>query len=80
MKCEGLEAECSKFGQIRKLLLLIDTLMVWPLCPLGIQREADYCLKPSMEGGLVGVKSLPRVWDGTTDCQVRDHKRKGGKV
>ena len=54
----------SVFSFIPSFIFLVfffrDTPMVWPLCPLGIQRKLIIVFKPSMEGGLVGVKSLPK--------------------
>lgn len=41
-----------------------DTLMEWPLCPLGIRRKLIIVFRPSMEGGLVAVKSLPKCGMG----------------
>ena len=53
----------SVFSFIPSFIFLVffrDTPMVWPLCPLGIQRKLIIVFKPSMEGGLVGVRSLPK--------------------
>ena len=48
------------FLLLSSLFFFRDTPMVWPLCPLRIQRKLIIVFKPSMEGGLVGVKSLPK--------------------
>lgn len=41
-----------------------DTQMVWPLYPSEIQRKPIIAFKPSMDGGLVAVKLLPKCGMG----------------
>uniref|UniRef100_G1PD81 17S U2 SnRNP complex component HTATSF1 n=1 Tax=Myotis lucifugus TaxID=59463 RepID=G1PD81_MYOLU len=67
---EDLRVECSKFGQIRKLLL-------FDRHPDGVAsvsfrepEEADYCIQ-TLDGRWFGGRQITaQVWDGTTDYQV----------
>uniref|UniRef100_A0A2K5DHI9 17S U2 SnRNP complex component HTATSF1 n=1 Tax=Aotus nancymaae TaxID=37293 RepID=A0A2K5DHI9_AOTNA len=67
---EDLRVECSKFGQIRKLLL-------FDRHPDGVAsvsfrdpEEADYCIQ-TLDGRWFGGRQITaQAWDGTTDYQV----------
>uniref|UniRef100_G1QAP8 17S U2 SnRNP complex component HTATSF1 n=2 Tax=Myotis lucifugus TaxID=59463 RepID=G1QAP8_MYOLU len=69
---EDLRVECSKFGQIRKLLL-------FDRHPGGVAsvsfrdpEEADYCIQ-TLNGRWFGGRQITaQVWDGTTDYQVEE--------
>uniref|UniRef100_A0A2K6LHW1 HIV-1 Tat specific factor 1 n=1 Tax=Rhinopithecus bieti TaxID=61621 RepID=A0A2K6LHW1_RHIBE len=73
---EDLRVECSKFGQIRKLLL-------FDRHPDGVAsvsfrdpEEADYCIQ-TLDGRWFGGRQITaQAWDGTTDYQVNS----GGKA
>nr|2DIT_A Chain A, HIV TAT specific factor 1 variant [Homo sapiens] len=66
---EDLRVECSKFGQIRKLLL-------FDRHPDGVAsvsfrdpEEADYCIQ-TLDGRWFGGRQITaQAWDGTTDYQ-----------
>lgn len=72
---EDLRVECSKFGQIRKLLL-------FDRHPDGVAsvsfrepEEADYCIQ-TLDGRWFGGRQITaQVWDGTTDYQVEETTR-----
>ncbi|KAM7331164.1 hypothetical protein ACRRTK_010353 [Alexandromys fortis] len=72
---EDLRAECSKFGQIRKLLL-------FDRHPDGVAsvsfrepEEADYCIQ-TLDGRWFGGRQITaQAWDGTTDYQVEETSR-----
>ncbi|XP_045439700.1 HIV Tat-specific factor 1 homolog [Pipistrellus kuhlii] len=72
---EDLRVECSKFGQIRKLLL-------FDRHPGGVAsvsfrnpEEADYCIQ-TLNGRWFGGRQITaQVWDGTTDYQVEETTR-----
>ncbi|KAK2499152.1 hypothetical protein MC885_003379 [Smutsia gigantea] len=69
---EDLRVECSKFGQIRKLLL-------FDRHPDGVAsvsyrdpEEADYCIQ-TLDGRWFGGRQITaEAWDGTTDYQVEE--------
>lgn len=75
MKSEDLRVECSKFGQIRKLLL-------FDRHPDGVAsvsfrdpEEADYCIQ-TLNGRWFGGRQITaQAWDGTTDYQVEETTR-----
>ncbi|XP_012510940.1 PREDICTED: HIV Tat-specific factor 1 [Propithecus coquereli] len=72
---EDLRVECSKFGQIRKLLL-------FDRHPDGVAsvsfrdpEEADYCIQ-TLDGRWFGGRQITaQAWDGTTDYQVEETSR-----
>ncbi|KAK2502666.1 hypothetical protein MC885_012214 [Smutsia gigantea] len=72
---EDLRVECSKFGQIRKLLL-------FDRHPDGVAsvsyrdpEEADYCIQ-TLDGRWFGGRQITaEAWDGTTDYQVEETTR-----
>ncbi|OWK00822.1 hypothetical protein Celaphus_00016709, partial [Cervus elaphus hippelaphus] len=72
---EDLRVECSKFGQIRKLLL-------FDRHPDGVAsvsfrdpEEADYCIQ-TLNGRWFGGRQITaQAWDGTTDYQVEETTR-----
>ncbi|KAF3812678.1 hypothetical protein GH733_019480 [Mirounga leonina] len=72
---EDLRVECSKFGQIRKLLL-------FDRHPDGVAsvsfrdpEEADYCIQ-TLDGRWFGGRQITaQAWDGTTDYQVEETTR-----
>ncbi|KAI5940064.1 HIV Tat-specific factor 1 [Manis javanica] len=72
---EDLQVECSKFGQIRKLLL-------FDRHPDGVAsvsyrdaEEADYCIQ-TLNGRWFGGRQITaQAWDGTTDYQVEETAR-----
>ncbi|XP_036993726.2 HIV Tat-specific factor 1 homolog [Artibeus jamaicensis] len=72
---EDLQVECSKFGQIRKLLL-------FDRHPDGVAsvsfrdpEEANYCIQ-TLNGRWFGGRQITaQVWDGTTDYQVEESTR-----
>uniref|UniRef100_A0A8D0MXY0 17S U2 SnRNP complex component HTATSF1 n=1 Tax=Sus scrofa TaxID=9823 RepID=A0A8D0MXY0_PIG len=72
---EDLRVECSKFGQIRKLLL-------FDRHPDGVAsvsfrepEEADYCIQ-TLDGRWFGGRQITaEAWDGTTDYQVEESTR-----
>ncbi|XP_055986289.1 HIV Tat-specific factor 1 [Sorex fumeus] len=72
---EDLRVECSKFGQIRKLLL-------FDRHPDGVAsvsfrepEEADYCIQ-TLNGRWFGGRQITaEAWDGTTDYQVEETSR-----
>ncbi|KAM7132101.1 LOW QUALITY PROTEIN: 17S U2 SnRNP complex component HTATSF1-like [Molossus nigricans] len=72
---EDLRVECSKFGQIKKLLL-------FDRHPDGVAsvsfrdpEEADYCIQ-TLDGRWFGGRQITaQVWDGTTDYQVEETTR-----
>ncbi|OWJ99568.1 HTATSF1, partial [Cervus elaphus hippelaphus] len=72
---EDLRVECSKFGQIRKLLL-------FDRHPDGVAsvsfrdpEEADYCIE-TLNGRWFGGRQITaQAWDGTTDYQVEETTR-----
>ncbi|XP_003802703.1 HIV Tat-specific factor 1 [Otolemur garnettii] len=72
---EDLRVECSKFGQIRKLLL-------FDRHPDGVAsvsfrdaEEADYCIH-TLNGRWFGGRQITaEAWDGTTDYQVEETSR-----
>ncbi|KAF6390146.1 HIV-1 Tat specific factor 1 [Rhinolophus ferrumequinum] len=72
---EDLRVECSKFGQVRKLLL-------FDRHPDGVAsvsfrdpEEADYCIQ-TLDGRWFGGRQITaEVWDGTTDYQVEETTR-----
>ncbi|KAI5132111.1 Hiv Tat-Specific Factor 1 [Manis pentadactyla] len=72
---EDLRVECSKFGQIRKLLL-------FDRHPDGVAsvsyrdpEEADYCIQ-TLNGRWFGGRQITaQAWDGTTDYQVEETAR-----
>ncbi|XP_055455642.1 HIV Tat-specific factor 1 [Psammomys obesus] len=72
---EDLRVECSKFGQIRKLLL-------FDRHPDGVAsvsfrepEEADCCIQ-SLDGRWFGGRQITaEAWDGTTDYQVEETSR-----
>ncbi|XP_041515443.1 HIV Tat-specific factor 1 homolog [Microtus oregoni] len=72
---EDLRAECSKFGQIRKLLL-------FDRHPDGVAsvsfrepEDADYCIQ-TLDGRWFGGRQITaQAWDGTTDYQVEETSR-----
>ncbi|CAO2613317.1 HIV Tat-specific factor 1 homolog, partial [Lemmus lemmus] len=72
---EDLRVECSKFGQIRKLLL-------FDRHPDGVAsvsfrepEEADYCIQ-TLDGRWFGGRQISaQAWDGTTDYQVEETSR-----
>ncbi|XP_049625037.1 HIV Tat-specific factor 1 homolog [Suncus etruscus] len=72
---EDLRAECSKFGQIRKLLL-------FDRHPDGVAsvsfrdpEEADSCIQTLHERWFGGRQITAETWDGTTDYQVEETSR-----
>ncbi|XP_021513989.1 HIV Tat-specific factor 1 [Meriones unguiculatus] len=72
---EDLRVECSKFGQIRKLLL-------FDRHPDGVAsvsfrepEEADCCIQ-NLDGRWFGGRQITaEAWDGTTDYQVEETSR-----
>lgn len=72
---EDLRVECSKFGQVRKLLL-------FDRHPDGVAsvsfrdpEEADYCIQ-TLDGRWFGGRQITaEAWDGTTDYQVEETTR-----
>lgn len=72
---EDLRVECSKFGQIRKLLL-------FDRHPDGVAsvsfrdpEEADHCIQ-TLDGRWFGGRQITaQAWDGTTDYQVEETSR-----
>ncbi|XP_012372803.1 HIV Tat-specific factor 1 [Octodon degus] len=72
---EDLRVECSKFGQIKKLLL-------FDRHPDGVAsvsfrdpEEADYCIQ-TLDGRWFGGRQITaQAWDGTTDYQVEENAR-----
>lgn len=72
---EDLRVECSKFGQIRKLLL-------FDRHPDGVAsvsfrepEEADCCIQ-TLDGRWFGGRQITaQAWDGTTDYQVEETSR-----
>uniref|UniRef100_A0A8C6RFF9 17S U2 SnRNP complex component HTATSF1 n=1 Tax=Nannospalax galili TaxID=1026970 RepID=A0A8C6RFF9_NANGA len=72
---EDLRVECSKFGQIKKLLL-------FDRHPDGVAsvsfrepEEADYCIQ-TLDGRWFGGRQITaQAWDGTTDYQVEETSR-----
>ncbi|XP_036353735.2 HIV Tat-specific factor 1 [Ochotona princeps] len=72
---EDLRVECSKFGQIKKLLL-------FDRHPDGVAsvsfrdpEEADYCIQ-TLDGRWFGGRQITaEAWDGTTDYQVEETSR-----
>ncbi|KAM5221524.1 17S U2 SnRNP complex component HTATSF1 [Ctenodactylus gundi] len=72
---EDLRVECSKFGQIKKLLL-------FDRHPDGVAsvsfrepEEADYCIQ-ALDGRWFGGRQITaQAWDGTTDYQVEETSR-----
>lgn len=72
---EDLRVECSKFGQIRKLLL-------FDRHPDGVAsvsfrepEEADNCIQ-TLDGRWFGGRQITaQAWDGTTDYQVEETSR-----
>ncbi|XP_059993859.1 HIV Tat-specific factor 1 isoform X1 [Lagenorhynchus albirostris] len=72
---EDLRVECSKFGQVRRLLL-------FDRHPDGVAsvsfrdpEEADYCIQ-TLNGRWFGGRQITaQVWDGTTDYQVEETTR-----
>lgn len=72
---EDLRVECSKFGQIRKLLL-------FDRHPDGVAsvsfrepEEADSCIQ-TLDGRWFGGRQITaQAWDGTTDYQVEETSR-----
>ncbi|XP_048192237.1 HIV Tat-specific factor 1 [Perognathus longimembris pacificus] len=72
---EDLRVECSKFGQIKKLLL-------FDRHPDGVAsvsfrdpEEADLCIQ-TLDGRWFGGRQITaQVWDGTTDYQVEETSR-----
>ncbi|CAH6780317.1 HIV Tat-specific factor 1 [Phodopus roborovskii] len=72
---EDLRVECSKFGQIKKLLL-------FDRHPDGVAsvsfrepEEADYCIQ-TLDGRWFGGRQITaEPWDGTTDYQVEETSR-----
>ncbi|XP_035886907.1 HIV Tat-specific factor 1-like [Phyllostomus discolor] len=76
---EDLQVECSKFGQIRKLLL-------FDRHPDGVAsvsfrdpEEADYCIQ-TLNGRWFGGRQITaQVWDGSTDYQVEESTREREK-
>ncbi|KAM6144093.1 17S U2 SnRNP complex component HTATSF1 [Erethizon dorsatum] len=72
---EDLRVECSKFGQIKKLLL-------FDRHPDGVAsvsfrdpEEADYCIQ-TLDGRWFGGRHITaQAWDGTTDYQVEETSR-----
>ncbi|XP_054450835.1 HIV Tat-specific factor 1-like [Pteronotus mesoamericanus] len=72
---EDLQVECSKFGQIRKLLL-------FDRHPDGVAsvsfrnpEEADYCIQ-TLNGRWFGGRQITaQAWDGTTDYRVEESTR-----
>ncbi|KAK7804268.1 hypothetical protein U0070_017772 [Myodes glareolus] len=72
---EDLRVECSKFGQIRKLLL-------FDRHPDGVAsvsfrepEEADYCIQTLDGRWFSGRQITAQAWDGTTDYQVEETSR-----
>ena len=72
---EDLRVECSKFGQIRKLLL-------FDRHPDGVAsvsfrdpEEADYCIQTFNGRWFGGRQITAQAWDGTTDYQVEETTR-----
>uniref|UniRef100_A0A8C6CP86 17S U2 SnRNP complex component HTATSF1 n=1 Tax=Moschus moschiferus TaxID=68415 RepID=A0A8C6CP86_MOSMO len=72
---EDLRVECSKFGQIRKLLL-------FDRHPDGVAsvsfrdpEEADYCIQALNGRWSGGHQIIAQAWDGTTDYQVEETTR-----
>ncbi|XP_059943892.1 HIV Tat-specific factor 1 isoform X2 [Mesoplodon densirostris] len=72
---EDLRVECSKFGQVRRLLL-------FDRHPDGVAsvsfrdpEEADYCIQ-TLNGRWFGGRQITaQAWDGTTDYQVEETTR-----
>ncbi|KAM9577292.1 17S U2 SnRNP complex component HTATSF1 isoform 1-T2 [Trichechus inunguis] len=72
---EDLRVECSKFGQIKKLIL-------FDRHPDGVAsvsfrdpEEADYCIQ-TLDGRWFGGRQITaEAWDGTTDYQVEETTR-----
>ncbi|XP_004457557.1 17S U2 SnRNP complex component HTATSF1 [Dasypus novemcinctus] len=72
---EDLRVECSKFGQVKKLLL-------FDRHPDGVAsvsfrdpEEADYCIQ-TLDGRWFGGRQITaQAWDGTTDYQVEETSR-----
>ncbi|KAM6151335.1 17S U2 SnRNP complex component HTATSF1 [Rhynchocyon petersi] len=72
---EDLRVECSKFGQIKKLIL-------FDRHPDGVAsvsfrdpEEADYCIQ-TLDGRWFGGRQITaEPWDGTTDYQVEETTR-----
>uniref|UniRef100_G3TCZ7 17S U2 SnRNP complex component HTATSF1 n=1 Tax=Loxodonta africana TaxID=9785 RepID=G3TCZ7_LOXAF len=72
---EDLRVECSKFGQIKKLIL-------FDRHPDGVAsvsfrdpEEADYCIH-TLDGRWFGGRQITaEAWDGTTDYQVEETTR-----
>ncbi|KAF6090614.1 HIV-1 Tat specific factor 1 [Phyllostomus discolor] len=72
---EDLRVECSKFGQIKKLLL-------FDRHPDGVAsvsfrnpEEADHCIQ-TLDGRWFGGRQITaQAWDGTTDYQVEETTR-----
>lgn len=72
---EDLRVECSKFGQIKKLLL-------FDRHPDGVAsvsfrnpEEADHCIQ-TLDGRWFGGRQITaQPWDGTTDYQVEETTR-----
>lgn len=72
---DDLRVECSKFGQIKKLLL-------FDRHPDGVAsvsfrdpEEADYCIQ-TLDGRWFGGRQITaQAWDGTTDYQVEETSR-----
>ncbi|XP_075419384.1 17S U2 SnRNP complex component HTATSF1-like [Tenrec ecaudatus] len=72
---EDLRVECSKFGQIKKVIL-------YDRHPDGVAsvsfkepEEADHCIQTFNGRWFGGRKITAETWDGTTDYQVEETSR-----
>ncbi|XP_063089446.1 17S U2 SnRNP complex component HTATSF1-like [Cavia porcellus] len=76
------EENVPNLVKLRSSSCVIGTPMVWPLCPLGMQRKLITAFRPLMEGGLVAVRSLtahPKRGMGLQIIRWRRPQEKGRK-